>query len=90
MAEHRKLTKKEKWAIGGGAAAVVAVVGAVLYERHKNANAAPQPLPPGPSAPTGGSSGDTNTSNTVNTTNQNTTTQGADIPTDPGFEEGDN
>ena len=53
--EHRKLTKKEKWAIGGGAAVIALAVMVTLYEKH--AQAAQNNSVPLGNAPSGGGGG---------------------------------
>ena len=76
--EHRKLTKKEKWAIGGGAAVIALAVMVTLYEKH--AQAAQNNSVPLGNAPSGGGGG--NSSGATGDYNTTTSDQAAGTTSD--------
>ena len=78
--EHRKLTKKEKWAIGGGAAVIALAVMVTLYEKH--AQAAQNNSVPLGNAPSGGGGGG-NSSGATGDYNTTTSDQAAGTTSDP-------
>ena len=90
--EHRRLTKKEKWAIGGAAGLIGAVALFALYERK--AKAAPNvigPIPgPTPTTPSGGGGGGGTGDQNVSTTDHAANGQNSysDVPSQGGDETG--
>jgi hypothetical protein len=58
MAEHRKMTKGEKWAVVGAAAAVATIAGIAIYEKRAHAATSNvTPVTPSPTPTPGGGGG---------------------------------